>query len=203
MKLLYGTSNQAKLNSMREHLKDLDIDIIGINDLDYNWPEIDESGNDPLENARIKTLAYYNISGLPVFSCDSGLYIEGLEDSRQPGVHVRNINGRRLSDQEMVDYYSSIAESLGGRCIAQYKNAICLIKSEYEIYEYKEDDISGERFELVTIPHEKVEVGFPLDRLSVHIISREYYYNLKDNEAASTIKRGFQEFFKRTMNHTN
>ncbi|MDF2942876.1 MAG: hypothetical protein K0S01_1734 [Herbinix sp.] len=203
MKLLYGTSNQAKLSAMREYLKELDIDLIGIKDLAYDWPEIDESGNDPLENARIKALAYYKICNLPVFSCDSGLYIEGLEASRQPGVHVRNINGKRLSDQEMTDYYSSIAENLGGKCIAQYKNAICFVKNKYEIYEYMEDDISGEKFELTNLPHEKIEEGFPLDRISVHIKSGEYYYNLKNNEATSMIKKGFQEFFKRAINNTN
>ena len=40
---------------------------------------------DPLENARQKALAYYRICGQPVFSQDSGLYIEGLPKERQPG----------------------------------------------------------------------------------------------------------------------
>jgi non-canonical (house-cleaning) NTP pyrophosphatase len=33
MQLLYGTGNHAKLNAMRDMLKELRIDIISINDL--------------------------------------------------------------------------------------------------------------------------------------------------------------------------
>ena len=55
-----------------------------------------------IENARIKALAYYAALKRPVFTCDSGLYIDGLADSEQPGVHVRMVNGKRLTDDEMV-----------------------------------------------------------------------------------------------------
>jgi 8-oxo-dGTP diphosphatase len=200
MQLIYGTGNQAKLNAMRDILKELEIGVIGINDLDYEWPEIDESGNDPLENARIKALEYYKTCGRPVFSCDSGLYIDGLEEARQPGVHVRNINGRRLSDREMVEYYAGIAESLGGRCIAGYRNAICLVWNEDAVYEYMGEDISGEAFIFTDTPHPRQETGFPLDSLSVDIKTGRYYYDLDDTEVVSSTKEGFINFFRRTLN---
>lgn len=78
MKLLYGTSNPAKLKYMKEMLKGLDVEIVGLNEINIEAKDIDESGNNPLENARIKALAYHKLINMPVFSCDSGLYIEGL-----------------------------------------------------------------------------------------------------------------------------
>ena len=65
------------------------------------------------ENARQKALAYYRICGQPVFSQDSGLYIEGLPKERQPGVHVRRVNGVNLTDEQMRKYYKKIAAELG------------------------------------------------------------------------------------------
>ena len=76
MKLLYGTGNLAKLSAMRNRLEQLDIELIGLNDLRVegrNVPEVKEDGNTPLENARLKAMVYYEAFQIPVFSCDSGL----------------------------------------------------------------------------------------------------------------------------------
>lgn len=199
MQLIYGTGNQAKLNAMRDMLKELRIDIISINDLNYNWPEIEESGNNPLENARIKALEYYKTCRSPVFSCDSGLYIKGLEEARQPGVHVRNVDGRKLSDQEMVEYYAQIARSLGGSCIAGYRNAICLVMNDNTICEYMGDDISGEQFIISETPHKRREEGFPLDCLSIDIKTGKYYYDLEGTEVVSSTEEGFINYFRREL----
>lgn len=85
----------------------------------------------------------------PVFSCDSGLLIEGLSTQEQPGVHVRVKDGIRMTDGQMTAYYSGIAHRLGGCCRARYQNAVCLILSETKRYEYDGEDIGGEAFYLV------------------------------------------------------
>ncbi|MBP1754994.1 MAG: hypothetical protein H6Q59_1392 [Firmicutes bacterium] len=199
IKLVFGTGNPGKMNVMRSHLKGLDIEIIGLKELDYAWPRVDESGNNPLENARIKALAYYHCCHKPVFSCDSGLYIEGLAPEQQPGVHVRNVHGKTLSDDEMVEHYAGIARNLGGQCVARYKNAICLVLNEDEIYECMSDDISGDAFLIVEEPHEMVAEGFPIDRLSVHIATGEYYNDMEDYDVCTSMSRGFQKFFKKAI----
>lgn len=84
MKLLYGTGNPAKLESMRRRLADLDLEILGLGDMDRKAPKVPEDGNSPLENARQKALAYYDFFGIPVFSCDSGLYFEDCPRSFSP-----------------------------------------------------------------------------------------------------------------------
>lgn len=71
MKLLYGTTNNGKLQAMRNALKSFDIELIGLNDLEGGLPQIKEDGITPLENAEIKARAYYEALHMPVFSCDS------------------------------------------------------------------------------------------------------------------------------------
>lgn len=108
--LLYGTGNAAKLEIMKRYLAGFDkIRLVGLKDMNCEWEEPEECGNDPMENARQKALAYYRICRRPVFSGDSGLYIEGLSEEEQPGVHVRRVGGKNLTDEEMRGYYKGIA----------------------------------------------------------------------------------------------
>lgn len=41
-----------------------------------------------------------------------------------------------------------------------------------------DDDISGNPFLLADIPHPKKVEGYPLDRISLHIGTGKYYYEL-------------------------
>lgn len=68
MKFLYGTSNFSKLSHMKQMLKGLNIDLYGLSDLGINI-KVDESGSTPMENARIKALAYYKVSKIPFALC--------------------------------------------------------------------------------------------------------------------------------------
>ncbi len=190
MKLLYGTTNQAKLNSMREHLKGLDLEIISLNDIHIQVSDVDESGNNPLENAKIKALAYYQATKTPVFSCDSGLYIEGLSDAEQPGVHIRRVNEKILTDKEMAEYYASMATYFGGEMKAVYKNGICLVIDEQTIFTYDGEDICSESFIISSKPHSEIKIGFPLDSIS---------YSYQDSKGHSFYEQGFRDFFQRTV----
>lgn len=200
MKIIYGTTNPAKLESMRRMLKGLDIEIIGLNETKISVDNIEESGNNPLENARIKAKAYYKTIKMPVFSCDSGLYIEGLEEERQPGVYARRINGKTLSDEEMIEYYGDIAYEFGGQVRARYKNAICLILDDENIFESMDEGLGSEKFILTYKPHPIRVEGFPLDSLSLEEKSGRYYMDIKREEREEdVVEKGFREFFERTL----
>ena len=80
MKLLCGTTNEAKLNSIKRAVQPLGIHIMGLNDLDCAIPQVTETGTTLLENARIKANAYYEAFHMPVFSCDSGLYFDEVRE---------------------------------------------------------------------------------------------------------------------------
>lgn len=194
--LLFGTGNPSKLNTMRKSLEGLDIELSSLRDMEKSPPEVDESGSSPLENARIKALTYYRFYGVPVFSLDSGLFFENVPDELQPGVHVRNVAGKHLSDNEMIAYYSALAWEYGGRLTARYKNALCLVMSENEVYQSMDESLWGKAFYLTDTPHKRVHTeGFPLDRLSVDIESGEYYYDLPKS-VESSMNIGFRRFFE-------
>lgn len=196
--LLYGTGNPAKLQGMREALSPLDLEIVGLSDMDKAPPEVSENGNNPLENAYEKALAYYRFYGVPVFSCDSGLYFDNVPDEEQPGINVRNIGGKRLSDSEMILYYALKAREYGGKLTARYKNAICLVLSENEIFKSMDESLWGEPFYIVGKPHEKRVEGFPIDSLSVDIASGKYYYDLPQS-VESNMNEGFRVFFENVL----
>ena len=204
MKLLYGTGNLAKLSAMRNRLEQLDIELIGLNDLRAEGkiiPEVIEDGNTPLENARLKAMAYYEAFQIPVFSCDSGLYFDNVPDEVQPGVHVRNVNGKCLSDDEMIDYYSGLVKAYGN-LVARYRNAICFVMDDAHIYEAMEPSMESEKFILTDKPHSTIrKEGFPLDSMSLDIKTNKYYYDLPEDRLEQVaVEDGFLEFFKNILN---
>lgn len=221
MRLLYGTTNEGKLAVMRRALAPLtDIELIGLKDMEEQLrgrscgksfddgetslptsvlPQIEETGTTPLENARLKARAYYDALRIPVFSCDTGLYFEGLPGELQPGVHVRTVGGKRLTDEEMTAYYSGLARKYGD-ITARYKNAVCFVLDDTHIYESMDDSLSGEAFLLTSQAHPGRQSGFPLDCLSKSIVTDQYYYDMEgDCQDDVALDRGFLEFFKEIL----
>lgn len=200
MNLIYGTYNPSKLQSMMKMLEGLDINVKGLNELDEKLIEAEEDGKEPLINAVKKAKAYYEQVKQPIFSCDTGLYFEGVDEEDQPGVLIKRIHGNNLSYREMLDYYSSLAAKYGGKLVAYYKNSICLIMDEDHIYQYDGEDIYSEKFFIIDKHHEKYREGFPLDSLSVDITSGKYYYDLEDSKSESLgVIDGFRNFFIRSL----
>lgn len=203
MKLLFGTGNQAKLSTMKKRLAKLGIELIGLNDLKSEGiyiPEIAENGSTPLENARLKAIAYYEAFQMPIFSCDSGLYFENVPAEIQPSVHVRNINGKCLSDEEMVTYYTGLAKKYGN-LMAEYRNAICFVVDKNHIYESFESDLYSEKFIITDKPHSAIrKKGFPLDSISIDMKTGKYYYDMTDEECRKfAVEDGFLKFFERVL----
>ena len=197
-KILYGTGNPAKLAVMRSRLAELDLDIVGLKDMEGIVPDVPEDGNTPLENARQKAFAYYRAFGIPVFSCDSGLYFENVPDEEQPGVHVRTVNGKYLSDEEMLEYYTGLAQKYGD-LVARYRNAICLVVDEAHIYEGMEESMASRPFLITAHPHSAVRhKGFPLDSISKDLESGKYFYDMTREEMdLFAVQGGFLEFFQK------
>jgi len=206
MQLIYGTTNQGKLDSMRNRLKSLDIEILSLNDVAAPKLAIPEVGNSPLANARIKAIAYFEALQRPVFSADSGLYIDGLalDDPRQPGVNVRGVNDY-MDDEMAIAHYAALSKSLGGRIVARYINAICLVMGDGQIYEHIGDDINSAPFIIADVPHPRRTTGFPLDSLSINIASGKYYMDMEvDTTTGETHKSGatysgFVTFFQKIL----
>ncbi len=197
MQILYGTTNQAKLDSMKRIAEPLGIEIIGLKELGQPLPHVEETGNNPLENAMIKAKAYYEAFAMPVFSCDSGLYFDELQEELQPGIHTRRVHGKELTDEEMQIYYGNLAKNHGGRLTGRYRNAIAFVWDEKTCFESFDEALATEPFWLVEKPHEKYVKGYPLDSLSIDIATGKYYYDMEEKTVdQSAIMQGFLKFFE-------
>ena len=199
MRLLYGTTNNGKLQAMKNALKEFEIELIGLNDLEGKLPKIAEDGATPLENAEIKARAYFDAFHIPVFSCDSGLYFEELSEEEQPGLTIRRVGGKELTDEEMIEYYSGLAEKHGGKITGRYRNAIYFILDESRHFSSMDISIATEPFVLVTKPHAKRVKGFPLDSLSVDIETGKYYYDLEEKDVSTSVDDGVRAFFLQAL----
>lgn len=199
MKIVYGTTNRAKLQAMRKAVKSLGLDILGLADMKCKIPTVQECGNTPLENAEIKAKAYYKAFQMPVFSCDSGLYFDELPQEEQPGIWVRRINGKVLTDDEMITYYSALARRYGGKITGRYRNAICFVPDENHCYASMDESIATEPFILSAVPHPKRVDGFPLDSLSIDMTTGRYYYDLDTKDVSSSVEEGVKIFFQEVL----
>ena len=204
MKLIYGTYNPAKVESMKRRVADLGIEIIGLNEFENSLYSPEESGETPIENATLKAIGYFDQLKAPLFSCDTGLVFEGVAEEDQPGTMVRRREGQSFTYREMLDYYSEMAKRYGGKITAYYKNAICLVLDDETIISYDGEDLWSERFYVVDKPHEIYNEGFPLDSLSVEINSNQYYYDLETGIGEPDLQEdGFVKFFRRIKSEYN
>jgi 8-oxo-dGTP diphosphatase len=195
MRLLYATGNPAKIEAMRRRISILGIEIYGLESLDAKLPQVPETGKSPLENAIQKAKAYFAVLKVPLFSCDSGLYFDNVPEEVQPGVNVRTVNGKRLSDVQMQAYYMGLAREYGD-LVARYKNAVCLVLDENHVYSAMEKSMESEPFLMTSKPHPKNNPGFPLDSISIDLKSGKYYYDLQEGRLDTVaVEDGFLTFF--------
>ena len=186
MKVLFATTNPAKVKKYKDLLAEKGIELITIKDLDFKLP-IDENGKDAIENAYIKAKTYYDRTNIPTIGMDNNLFIEELPEEKQPGTHVRRINGKELNDEEMIEYYTNLVKENGGKLTAKwvYGMVICSRKGVNKF------TWSKDHFYFVDKPCEKRNPGYPLDSISVMPESNKYWleypeeyrkqYNEKDN----------------------
>lgn len=177
MKVLFATINQAKVGKYKESLKERGIELITINDLDFKL-DIDENGKNAIENAYIKAKAYYESTKIPTIGMDNCLFIEELAEEKQPGTHVRRINGKELTDEEMIEYYTNLVKEYGGKLTAKWVYGMVICDGQ----ERKEYSWSKSNFYLVDKPCEKRNPGYPLDSISVMPENNQYWLELTDEE---------------------
>lgn len=113
-------------------------------------------------------------------------------------MHVRRVNGVNLTDEQMRKYYKKIAAEFGGRCVAQYQNAICLVFSENEIYEARGGALNWKKFWLMTEERPQRMEGFPLDAICADYRTGRHFY---DGEATMPEEEGdgVRDFFRNAL----
>jgi len=133
--VLFGTRNETRKEYVKEILKDLDIEVLSLNDLGIN-KKVKEYANSEKENSLLKAIEYYKESKIPTFSIDAGLYIDSFPENRQPGAFVRRVFGdlREATDDEMLQYYITELKKHGGQSKGRWRIALSLVVSLDEVY---------------------------------------------------------------------
>ena len=177
MKVLFATTNPAKIKRYVDKLKEKNIEVLTIMDLGINLkPE--ETGKNAIENAYIKAKTYYDETKITTIGIDNNLYIEGLPEEKQPGTHVRRVNGRELTDDEMIDYYCKLVSEYGEKLTAKWVYGMVI----YDGKEPKEYSWSKSNFYLVNKPCEKRNPGYPLDSISIMPECNKYFVDLTEED---------------------
>jgi len=111
-KIVIATRNTAKVEYYRQVFNGLIDNVLGLNDLSIDGkPE--ESGDTAESNAEIKAKYYSERTNLPVFSEDECLYADFLPPDKQPGPHVRRINGKdEVTDNELIIHWENIVKNV-------------------------------------------------------------------------------------------
>ncbi len=174
-KVLFATGNESKAKRFKDGLLRNGIEIITIKDIDEDI-EVSEDGKDAIENALIKARAYAKVLDIPVFAMDDSLYIDNIPDDKQPGLYVRRVNGKRLSDEEMLTYYSNLAHEYGvdGKLTCRWVYGIAVINNGVEsTYTWSKDD-----FYIVDKPSDKIDPGYPLNTISINKKLNKYFTDM-------------------------
>lgn len=178
-KVLFATGNESKAKRFKKGLLENNIEIITINDIEKNI-DIEENGKDAIENALIKARAYANVYDLPVFAMDDNLYIDDIPEDKQPGMYVRRVNGKRLNDNEMIEYYSNLAHEYGknGKLTCRWVYGIAVIKDGKEsTYTWSKED-----FYIVDKPSNKINLGYPLNTISINKKLNKYFTDMTEED---------------------
>ena len=113
MKIIYGTSNQAKIAQVKDYLdyKNIDVEILSLKDIGFN-EEIDENGTTFEENAIIKAMQVAKTLGIPALADDSGLEIDYL--NKEPGIYSARYMGHdtpyAIKNQKILDKLRDVPE---------------------------------------------------------------------------------------------
>ena len=177
MKVLFATTNLAKIRKYKEALKEKGIELITIKDLDFKL-DIEENGKNAIENAYIKAKTYYDATQMPTIGMDNCLFIEGLPEEKQPGTQVRRVNGKELTDEEMINYYTNLIKKYGGKLTAKWVYGMVICNGK----ETKEYSWSKSHFYFVNKPCEKRNPGYPLDSISIMPESNKYFVDLTEED---------------------
>lgn len=180
MKVLLATTNPAKIKRYASKIQEKGIEVITLRDIDLKL-EVEENGKNAIENAYIKAKAYYEATGITTIAIDDNLFIEELPEDKQPGTNVKRVNGKELTDDEMIVYYTNLAKENGGKLTGKYVYGMVI----YDGKESKQYTWEKDNFYFVEKPSEKRTKGYPLDSISIMPQYNKYFVDLTPEEKDS------------------
>lgn len=126
--LIVASTNRGKIKEIKAMLKDIDIEVLAMNEVLDQDIEIEETGMTFKENALIKASTIAKIIDKPVLADDSGLEVDAL--NKQPGIYSARFLGQETSYDIKNQY---IIDALKGKeRTARFICAMALVIPEHE-----------------------------------------------------------------------
>ena len=178
--IIFATTNESKSKRFSKGLKELGIEVLSLKDINIKL-DVEENGNTAIENALIKARECYKKTKKPSMGMDDTLYMEGVPEDKQPGLFVRRVNGKSLTDEEALEYYTNLVKEYGkdGRinCKWIYGLAVINDKGEESTYTWSKDD-----FYMVSTRSDKINPGYPLNSISKYKKLDKYFTDVTDED---------------------
>ena len=178
--IIFATSNESKAKRFNKGLKELGIEVLSLKDINLKL-NVEEDGSTAIENALIKARECYKKTGMPCMGMDDTLYMEGVPEERQPGLFVRRVNGKSLTDEEVLLYYINLVKEYGKdgkiNCKWIYGLAVINEKGEESTYTWSKDD-----FYMVSNRSNKINPGYPLNSISKYKKLDKYFTEVTDED---------------------
>lgn len=188
MKVLFATTNPSKVKRFQEQLRKRNIELITLKDLNIKL-NVNENGKNALENAYIKAKAYYEETKIPTIGMDDNLFIKELPEEKQPGTHVRRINGKELNDEEMLEYYTNLVKEYGEKLTCKWVYGMVF----YNDKGFKEYTWSRNDFYLVDKVSKKKDEGYPLNSITIIPKYNKYLVDLTKEEKDEINKKASED----------
>lgn len=96
--LVIATRNRNKIKEIKDLLMDMPVNVMGLEDGNWQIPQIVEDGKTFKENATKKAKTIADLTGKITLADDSGLEVDALEG--QPGVYSARFAGEDATDRE-------------------------------------------------------------------------------------------------------
>ncbi len=125
MKIVLCSRSQEKTRIMTAHLKQADHEVLTLDDVEGDPPEIPREGSTFSENARTEALAVAKWSGLPAMAESSGLVVDAL--GGEPGVSSATYAGEDSDiEANMVHLLAKMEKVPGNERQAHFACSLCL-----------------------------------------------------------------------------
>jgi len=149
MKVIFGTTNKRKIIDLRNlilYLK-LKIEVLSLDDINFNLGEIEENGSTIEENSLIKDKEIFNFCkenniDYPIITDDSGLFVDVLDG--RPGIYTARYADNELKENKNLPKYQAVIKLLNElkdeiNRNAKYKCAVtCMFQDGSYFQEYGE-----------------------------------------------------------------
>lgn len=197
--IVFATGNQTKAKRFSKELERKGIEVLSLKDVQIEL-EVKENGQTAIENALIKARACYEKMHMPSMGMDDTLYLENVPKEKQPGLFVRRVNGKTLTDEEMLEYYTNLVKQYGtdGRLNCKWVYGLACIneKGEESTYTWDKDN-----FYMVDTISSTIQPGYPLNSISKYKGIDKYFTDItdEDKEMVSVREDDVVDFIEKHM----